>query len=76
MASDVAGLPVEIVLSPGIYEVPTLMVNANAVVSGLWIVAEPPGGAVLRPAAGGELLRTTPGAPSLRLRGLHLMKFI
>ena len=62
----------EIELASGVYEVPTLLLDATAVVSEVWIVAQPRGEAWLRAADGGELLRTTPMAPWLRLDGLRL----
>ena len=78
--------PVEIQLAPGTYDVPsTLLLDASAVASGVWIVSDPPGAALLRLSStvdaaesGAEgtppppLLRTAPGAPPLTLRGLQL----
>ena len=86
-SDESAGLMVEIALSPGDYEMPTLELNSSVVASGVSLVAAIPDGesrrlaasdeavgeqVVLRPEAGGELLRTSPGAPALQMRGLHL----
>ena len=85
-ADESAGLMVEIALSPGDYVVPTLELNASVVASGVSLVAAIPDiGArrlatsddavievSLRPEAGHELLRTSPGAPALQMHGLRL----
>ena len=87
-ANESAGLLVEIEVPPSdYYDVPTLELNASVVASGVSIVAGSSpgherrrlsGGATasanvtLRPRAGHQLVRTSPGAPQLWLRGLRL----
>ena len=61
----------QIALPPGEYDVTTLLLDASSVVSGLWLISDPPGAAWLR-AAGSDLLTTTPAAPPLWVRGLRL----
>ena len=70
-APENEGLPIQMVLPPGEYDVSTLLLDASSVVSGLWLISDPPGAAWLR-AAGSELLTTTPAAPPLWVRGLRL----
>ena len=81
--STYSGAIVELVLSPGDYELPdTLVFDRRVVASALRLVAPSTGAATLRLATGTgrrlssatttDLIRTSPGAPHLFLRGLQL----